>query len=285
MKNLNPITVIFFALLFATSCKKDIQSSDSAASNIDENLISDFADSLPAVQTPVSYNVDANIGGYLQALPSSYTTKLHKHYPLIIFLHGQGELGNGTTDLYKVSANSIPALIKYGTFPPSFLVNKHNYSFIVISPQFKAWPQPVDVNSLLNYVKNKYRIDTTKMYLCGLSMGGGGVWETAATAYGKSFAAIVPMAGASYPTTQKAQVIVNSKIAVWAFHNSGDGTVPSWYSTDYVKYINSYSPLIPAKLTLFNATGHNCWGTASDPSYKEAGKNIYEWMLGYSKLP
>ena len=64
------------------------------------------------VQTPITHNVNANIGGYLEALPAHYATILTKRYPLIIFLHGQGELGNGSiSDLKKVADNAIPKLI------------------------------------------------------------------------------------------------------------------------------------------------------------------------------
>lgn len=285
MKNYKIFLAAILAACLAISCKKTVEPSanSTVALSSEQTLIDNKAETLPPIQTPVSVNVNSNIGGFLEGLPAGYLTHPHKKYPLIIFIHGIGELGNGTTDLYKVAANSIPRLIKYGTFPANFVVDKHNYSFIVVSPQFKAWPSPADVNTMLNYAIAHYHIDTTKMYLAGLSMGGGVVEETGASTYGNRFAALVPMAGASYPTTQKAQVIVNNKLAMWAFHNNDDGTVPPSYSINYVSYINALSPLYPAKLTLWPTGGHDCWSKASNPDYRENGKDIYEFMLSYSK--
>ena len=113
-------------------------------------------------------------------------------------------------------------------------------------------------------------------------MGGGGTWDYAWN-LGKRITAIVPISGASWPTTQKGQDIAEDKVATWAFHNDNDPTVPSWYSVDYVQYINNYNPVVPAKLTLFSANVHDAWTKATDPNYKENGQNIYEWMLSFQK--
>jgi hypothetical protein len=40
---------------------------------------------------------------------------------------------------------------------------------------------------------------------------------------------------------------------------------------------------IPARLTIFQAGGHDAWTTATDPDYRERGKNIYEWMLASTR--
>lgn len=289
MKNLQLFIVASLCAALITSCKKDIKSSQTNSTSLsaNETIARDYAETLPPVQLPVTVNINSNIGGYLEALPADYALHPNKKYPLILFIHGMAERGNGTTAelLKEVTQNSIPHLISIGTFPANFVSNNHNYSFIVISPQFKEWAQPSDINTMLNYVINKYRIDTTMIYLTGDSMGGGATWETAWSAYGKRFAAILPMAGASYPTPQKGQMIAAAKIAVWAFHNNTDPTVPAWYSIDYIQYINDYSPVKPAKLTLYPSGGHNCWTKATDPNYRENGKNIYEWMLGFSRLP
>ena len=240
------------------------------------------AETRPAIQIPVSSRIDANIGGYLEALPYGYSKSGNKHYPLLIFLHGLGQLGNGSTDLYKVAEGGVPALLAKKTFPPNFVVKGTNYSFIVLSPQFKAWPQPGDINDMINYALSKYRIDSTRIYLSGLSMGGGGTWDYA-IAYGKRLAAIVPIAGASYPTPQKGQAIAQDKLGVWAFQNANDPTVPAFYAEDYIKYINQYHPAFQAKLTLWSTGGHDAWTKATDPSYRENGSNMYEWMLSFHK--
>jgi predicted peptidase len=135
---------------------------------------------------------------------------------------------------------------------------------------------------MINYAIKRYKVDETRMYVCGLSMGGGTAWDYGAD-FGKRIAAVVPICGASSPTTQKGYSIARNNLPVWAFHNSGDPTVPSSYSTDWVKYINNANPIVKARLTMFQATVHDAWSKATNPNYTENGKNIYEWMLKHRR--
>ncbi len=281
MKN-NILTVVLLTTIaFASSCSKD---STSISTPVTASSVEDmYTETSPMIQKPVTRTVNANIGGYLEAKPAHYLDHPKKNYPLIIFLHGQGEMGNGTSaDLGKVANNAIPKLISKGTFPLNFNVHDTSFQFIVLSPQFKAWPQPSDVNDMIDFAEKNYRIDRSRVYVCGLSMGGGGTWDYTWN-LGKRLTAIVPISGASWPTTQKGQDIAEDNVATWAFHNNNDPTVPSWYSVDYVQYINDYNPIVPAKLTLFNSNVHDAWTKATDPNYKENGQNIYEWMLSFKK--
>ncbi len=274
--------IICAALLLAFSCKKD--STPQISKQIETTITTEQNDSYkeksPPVQTPVSIAIDSNIGGYLEALPASYAQHPEKRYPLIIYLHGVGELGNGTTDLHNVAANAIPKLIANEVFPANFTVNNKTYQFIVLSPQFKVWPDSPqkDVNAMLDYALQKYRIDSMKMYVCGISMGGGSDWIFT-SAHGKKIAAVVPICGAAAPNEQEAQKIAGTGVSIWAFHNNLDPTIPVAYTIGWVNEIDSSSPRVPARITIFNAASHDAWTEATDPNYKEKGKNIYEWML------
>lgn len=268
-------------ILMLSSCKKeDVAPVALSSSSTTDDM---YTETGLTKQTPITRTIDANIGGYLEALPAHYLSHPNKRFPVIFFLHGQGEEGNGSqSSLPIVADNAVPKLIANGTFPSNFVVSGTSYQFIVLSPQFKGWPQPSDINDMINFAVKTYRIDTARMYLCGLSMGGGGVWDYGWN-LGSRIAAMVPIAGASWPTTQKGQYIAQDKLAVWAFHNNNDPTVPSWYSTDYVQYINQYKPVVAAKLTIFNSSSHDAWTTATNPNYKENNMNIYQWMLSYKK--
>ena len=229
-----------------------------------------------------------NSGGYYEYVPPSYAGS-KEDFPLLIFIHGIGELGNGTTQLPAVLRNGIPKLIENGTFPASFNVKGKSFSFIVASPQFKKIPSPMDVRSLINYLKSKFRIDSKRIYVTGLSMGGG-VTEDFASAddsYASIPAAVVPVAGNMNPLQllTRPNVLARNDVPVWFLHNEGDLTVPSQYSKDWVSMMEKYSPAPnpEPKLTIFNARGHDAWTTAYDPAYKENGMNVYEWMLQYEK--
>jgi parallel beta-helix repeat protein len=229
-----------------------------------------------------------NSGGYYEYIPPSYAGS-KEDFPLLIFIHGIGELGNGTTQLPAVLRNGIPKLIENGTFPTSFKVKGKSFSFIVASPQFKHIPSPADVLSLINYLKGKLRIDSKRIYVTGLSMGGG-VTEDFASAddsYAKIPAAVVPIAGNMNPLQLliRPSILARNDVPVWFFHNEVDPMVPSQYSKDWVSMMEKYSPSPnpEPKLTIFNTKGHDAWTTAYDPGYKENGMNVYEWMLQYEK--
>ena len=277
MKPVLPIIVC--CLLAAASCKKDTAVKPEAAitaetqqSNIEVAVAPEF--------TPRYAEVCDNISGYLEGLPLNYDAG--KSYPLLISLHGMGQIGNGTSDLYKVEWYGVPRLIAQQQFPASFTVNGETFSFIVIAPQFKRWPDYKDVNRMIRYAKHNYAVDESRVYVTGLSMGGGATWDHFKERGGK-VAAIVPMAGSSYFTKEKADIIASKSPVVWAFHNLGDPVVSSFWTINYVNEINSQAPAVAAKKTIFNSLEHDCWTLACNPDYREDGMNIYEWMLQYKR--
>jgi dienelactone hydrolase len=235
-----------------------------------------------AQQTPKYVTTTANSGGYYEYLPSTYNSD-SRNYPLIVFVHGLGELGNGTSaDLPKLLNcwYALPRLIADGGFPASFNVDGQQQGFIILSPQFKAWPSGADINDIINYAVQNYRVNQNRIYVTGLSMGGGATWDFAA-AYPAKAAAIVPVCGASWPDQSKAQAIANAKLPVWATHNDFDGTVPASYTKDWVANITNAGGI--AKKTIWQSNSHDAWTKTYDPSYRENNLNVYEWMLQYQK--
>jgi predicted peptidase len=75
--------------------------------------------------------------GYLEYLPPGYEESQEK-YPVLIFLHGGGEGGNGSPEqLEKVKAWGPPRLIELG-HKMCFTVDDKQECFIVISPQIMS---------------------------------------------------------------------------------------------------------------------------------------------------
>ncbi|MES1222120.1 MAG: PHB depolymerase family esterase, partial [Bacteroidota bacterium] len=247
------------AAIVLTGCKKEGVSASDQANNI--------AETKPAIQTAVTADVTPNIGGFYKALPARYDSTTKK-YPLLVFLHGVGELGNGTTDLPRLVGNAVPRLLDQKSFPAQFTVNGANYSFIVINPQFKAWPQPSDVNAMIDYALSHYRIDESRIYVAGLSMGGGSTWDYA-IAYASRVAAVVPICGASWPSKDQLGAIAKANLPVWGFHNTDDGTVSVNTTISNIDNVNSFSPAILAKKTIWATGGHDAWTKASNPATKE----------------
>lgn len=235
---------------------------------------------------PQTKTINPNCGGFYEYLPAGYWSD-NKKYPVIIYLHGQGQSGDGSaSQLARVLEAGPTQYISAGTFPASFTVNGQAYSFIIISPQFKNWPQPADVEAVVDYVRQNYRTEDKRIYVTGASMGGGATWDYAGSAINVAdkLAAIVPVCGASTPSQTKADVMKRTNLPVWATHNQTDPVVPRSNTDGYVNLINNPSPPNPgAKETVFPVTGHDAWTTTYNPNYKENGVNVYEWMLQYQR--
>lgn len=232
--------------------------------------------------------INANCKGFYDYLPAGYNPAASKKYPLIIFLHGSGERGDGSSSqLPRVLKAGLPRLIDKGSFPTSFKVKSQTFSFIVISPQFIKWPSVADVGAVLDYAVAHYKVDKSRIYITGLSMGGGATWEY--TGYSvknaSRIAAIVPIAGASWPDKTRAGNIAAGDVAVWATHNDKDPTVPVQYTINYVNNINNARtpPPVPARKTIFTSNSHDAWTKTYDPAFTENGLNMYQWMLQYQQ--
>lgn len=153
--------------------------------------------------------------------PAGYSHAPCKKYPLLVFLHGAGErCPAGTLDgLNKSSLNSPGYQIR----SRSAYANQRPFlQGLVLQPQTCDGSWTADsIDAMVEYVKSTHRVDEERIYLTGLSLGGGGTWTYASSRPGK-LAAIVPIAG-----TEKAQSLIQaaSHVPTWAFHNYNDTNV------------------------------------------------------------
>src|SRR5688500_1720498 len=213
--------------------------------------------------------------GYLEYLPQDYNQNSND-YPLVIFLHGIGEKGTTSTDpetlktsVQKVTRVGLAKNVKYGT----------EYPFILISPQLKSnygsWPANY-VIEVLNHVKKYLRVDSRRIYITGLSLGGKGTWTTLG-AYPEVFAASVPICSGGSALSQ-ACAIAAENVALWAFHGTADGIVSYTVTTKMINAVNACTPKPTpmAKYTLFDGLGHSIW----DKVYKQT--NAIDWMLSFT---
>ncbi|MDF1823130.1 MAG: prolyl oligopeptidase family serine peptidase [Verrucomicrobiales bacterium] len=193
---------------------------------------------------------------FLLSLPEGYEGDEKKDWPLVVFLHGAGERGN---DLSKVSRNG----------PPLRVLEGESFPFILASPQCpeEEWWTEQPVLELIDFLEETYRIDASRIYLTGLSMGGYGTWHFAGEAPHR-FAAIVPVCGGGVP--YKMRWIKH--LPVWAFHGDADPVVPLEDSARLVKALRALNNQ-NVKFTVYPEIGHDSW-TAS---YNNP--ELYTWML------
>jgi len=201
---------------------------------------------------------------YLLYLPAGYDTDEQKNWPVLLFLHGAGERGEG--------GDAIDRVVKWG--PPRIIEQGTPFEAIVVAPQClprRNW-DPAATARLLDEIEANHRVDTDRIYVTGLSMGGYGTWAIAA-AEPERIAAIVPVCGGL--SKDGGVKIGNAKLPVWAFHGDKDNAVPLERSREVMAGIESTGHA-NAKLTVYPGVGHNSWSKA----YSDA--EMWEWLFAQS---
>jgi gliding motility-associated-like protein len=209
---------------------------------------------------------------YYEYLPTDYNSNTD-NYPVMFFFHGLGERGNNEADLNKVTRNG----------PPLHVKNGYEFPFILISPQLKTnlgnWP-PNYMDEVVEHVLNSgLRIDVERIYITGLSLGGGGAWFYAHS-FPDKIAAVAPVCG-SRNNINKACNIAAENIPIWAFHGDADGVVPVNRTLNMIDAINACTPAISPEpiVTIYEGVGHNSWSRAYRTDNSLHTPNIYEWFM------
>jgi len=237
----------------------------------------------PTISTilkPVTINVTEGINGYYIGFPSNYDTSTSR-YPLLVFIPGAGQFGNGALDLPLLLKDGPAELFDEKRFPPTFNVNGKTFSFLVFTPQMERWMGVESIINCIEFVKRNYRVDSSRIYVSGLSIGGILACDVAVAS--PQVAAIVPIAGIplDYTLNDKCEQMAKKNLPLWAFHSQDDPQFNVSWVKDFISTLSGLHPGVIPKLTVWDTGGHDAWTRAIEPAYKENGKNIYEWMLQY----
>lgn len=203
--------------------------------------------------------------GYLFNLPEGYSVKSEKKWPLIMFLHGVGERG---TDLRKVKVHGIPKIAAtYSKFP-----------FIAVSPQCPEnawWPQYTEaLIKLLDEIVANYHVDTERVYLTGLSMGGFGTWHLGVE-HPDRFAALAPICGGGHWAQGFPERAAELKeMPIWAFHGAKDDVVPLEQQQALVDVLKDEGGNI--HFTVYPDAEHDSWTDTYNNS------DLYKWFLRHT---
>lgn len=117
----------------------------------------------------------------------------------------------------------------------------------------------------------QYRIDTNRIYLTGLSLGGSGTWYLAMK-HPSTFAAIAPMCG----KTSHIQFISDNAcqlaaVPIWIFHSKDDEIVDIQETDDIARRLDQCG--VAYSLSLFERNRH--WQTGD----VYGGDELYRWFL------
>ena len=201
----------------------------------------------------------------------------HFNLPLILFLHGAGERGNDnqsqlTIGLPKLIENiKTPCLIVAPQCPKNekwvntdWTLPSHTMEKNCNTP-LSACLQIID--SLLSLPE---KIDSGRVYLTGLSMGGFGTWELLQR-YPKKFSAAIPICGGGDLKECKSL----TKIPIWAFHGKKDKLVPVSRTVNMISCIQKNGGI--SKMEIMEKAGHLCWNEV----YKK--KEVVSWLMSQKK--
>jgi predicted peptidase len=219
-----------------------------------------------------SRTMEAEVAGqrlsYLVSVPEQ-STPPSEGWPLLLFLHGVGECGE---DLELVRVHGPPNLV--GQIPELSRC-------VLISPQCPAdsWWRAETLAALLDEVRSQAHVDSSRIYVTGLSMGGYGTWSLLAHSP-ELFAAAVPICGggdttrlwSDIPSDFRLEGLLAAKdVPLRVFHGEEDGVVPVQESRLLVRALEQAGAEV--ELTVYPGVGHDSWSqTYADPG-------LYAWLF------
>lgn len=224
----------------------------------------------PPMAEGVQFPVTADQGAYpyLIFVPRGYSADPAQKWPLVIFLHGSGERGS---DIELVKKNG----------PPKVIAQHPGSPFILVSPQLETgadgsrW-DTTKLDALLKDVRQQYNVDSSRIYLTGLSLGGYATWDWALKRP-EMFAAIVPVAANSENRT--ADPCRLKDMPIWAFHGDQDDVVDPLVGFAIVKAIDACKGSVRPKMTVYPQTTHGSW----EPAYDDPA--LWRWLLEQRRAP
>lgn len=216
--------------------------------------------------------------GYRLLAPKDYDAG--RKYPLVMFFHGAGERGDDNT-----------AQLVHGVSLFTQAENREKFPCFVLAPQCPkdqqwvemAWgsdagtrpERPSEPMRLaldaMEAVCKEFSVDTDRLYVTGLSMGGYGTWDCI-TRYPDRFAAGVPICGGGDEKTVTKAV---AKVPVWAFHSDDDNVVKVRRTRGMVQAMRDAGG--KPKYFEYSGLGHFSWGKA----YGEP--ELLAWMFAQKR--
>jgi predicted peptidase len=214
---------------------------------------------------------------------------VNKKYPVVLFLHGAGERGSDNekqlvhgSKLFLDSANRVkfPAFVIFPQCPEASFWAKMkreldgtadslgNFHFISTGSPNK--PLELVMNLIDSFAKTP-QVNTKKIYVAGLSMGGMGTFEIL-WRKPNFFAAAIPICGGGDPE----KVAMYSKnFPIWVFHGGADNVVPVSNSRLMVNTLKAGGAKVD--YTEYPGVGHNSWDNAF------AEDALLDWLFSQAK--
>ncbi|WP_299528551.1 prolyl oligopeptidase family serine peptidase [Ulvibacterium sp.] len=219
---------------------------------------------------------------YRILLPENYDAE--KAYPLVLVLHGAGERGDDNEAQLSYGADlflqedireEYPAIVVFPQCPEEgYWANVKKEQFLLFFtftfyPDGEPTPAMKILQGLIDDLTENYNIDSRRMYLGGLSMGGMGTLELVRRSPG-TFAAAFAICGGAHPDTAP-QLIGNPW---WLFHGDSDMVVDYEHSQKMAAALKKAGGKV--KFTTYEDVNHNSWENAF------AEPELVPWLFSHS---
>lgn len=192
--------------------------------------------------------------------PTDYYYSL-ENTPVIIFLHGRSLCGS-----------NLDRVRRYG--PLDAIVKGRQIEALVLVPQNPggAW-SPDKISAMLEWTKEHYAMDTTRVYVIGMSLGGYGTLDFVGTYPEKVAAAMALCGGCSLK-----DISGLGQVPLWIMHGTADRAVPIKQSKDVIKKLQESNNDKRLRYSWLQGASH---GALARVFYM---KKTYEWLFSHSLI-
>ena len=179
--------------------------------------------------------------------------------PVVMFLHGA-----------SLCSKDMNRSRQYG--PLDAIVRGRQIDALVIVPQNPggAW-NPDKLNDILEWTKKNYAMDSTRVYVLGMSLGGYGTMDFAA-AYPDKIAAAMALCGGCSAKDKSGL----GRLPLWIIHGTGDRAVPVKQSQTVVKQLQDTNNDKRLRFDWLRGASH---GALARILYM---RKTYEWLFSHS---
>jgi predicted peptidase len=201
-------------------------------------------------------------------VPENYDAS--KSYPLVMFLHGVGNNHTVYLNLYNKDVQQKNPCFVYTPKTPVNWGDWSGWSWDGTGFSDLSIPTQTAIH-VLDSLNSVYSIDTNRLYVYGISMGGEGVFDLLHKIPNK-FAAAISICGGGF--AHWADNISNTPF--WMFHGSADEINPPDLTE---RVYNKLLEIGASKMryTNYPGYGHAIWDKAlSEPSF-------FDWLFSFDK--
>ena len=201
-------------------------------------------------------------------VPSDYNAS--QAYPIIVFFHGLGEGGTNNTAQVNNNINNLLAACKA------------RKAFLYAPQSFSGWwgdEMTVQAMAKVTQTFGAYNIDQERVYVTGLSAGGGGVFSAMET-HSNMIAAGVAICAASGGWRSRSNILAGKPF--WLYHAANDGTVGVDQSRNALNGIRAAEGKTTISFPL-DANPSNPYYNTGSPFYTDGSTYYQEGMLRYTE--